>query len=107
MGNERLARRVLDEREQQRAAMPARMRKALEKKEAAHPDSNPYPNPSPSPNPKPNPDPSAQELPELEASALPLSLGARVRYVASALLVYSYWYSLGHGVLPPDMLEDE
>ena len=50
---------------------------------------------------------SAQELPELEASALPLSLGARVRYVASALLVYSYWYSLGHGVLPPDMLEDE
>ena len=54
-----------------------------------------------------NPYPSAQELPELEASALPLSLGARVRYVASALLVYSYWYSLGHGVLPPDMLEDE
>ena len=50
---------------------------------------------------------SAQELPELEASALPLSLGARVRYVASALLVYSYWYSLGHGVLPPDMLEDD
>ena len=50
---------------------------------------------------------SAQELPELEASALPLSLGARVRYVASALLVYSYWYSLSHGVLPPDMLEDE
>ena len=52
MGNERLARRVLDEREQQRAAMPARMRKALEKKEAANPHSNPHPNPNPSPNPE-------------------------------------------------------
>ena len=49
----------------------------------------------------------AQDLPELGISALPLPLAARVRYVASALLVYSYWYSLGRGVLPSDMLLDE
>ena len=35
VGSERLARRVLEEREQKRAAMPSRMRRALEKKEAA------------------------------------------------------------------------
>ena len=45
-----------------------------------------------------------QQLPELEAGALPLSLADRLRYVASALLVYSYWFSLGSGVLPPEML---
>ena len=45
-----------------------------------------------------------QQLPELEAAALPLSLADRLRYVASALLVYSYWFSLGSGVLPPEML---
>ena len=77
------------------------------KQHSGNPVLNPQPHPHPHPHPNLNPDASAQELPELEASALPLSLGARVRYVASALLVYSYWYSLGHGVLPPDMLEDE
>lgn len=47
---------------------------------------------------------TAQQLPPLHLSHLPLPLPMRVRYVSANLLLYSWWFQLGNGVLPEELL---
>lgn len=47
----------------------------------------------------------AATLPELELTSLPLPLHERVRYAAGSVLLYSWWYGLGHGVLPQHVMD--
>ena len=47
---------------------------------------------------------TAQRLPPLELEQLPLSLEMRIRYVAANLLLYKWWFPLGRGVVPEEMI---
>uniref|UniRef100_A0A7S3AP76 Uncharacterized protein n=1 Tax=Haptolina ericina TaxID=156174 RepID=A0A7S3AP76_9EUKA len=43
-------------------------------------------------------------LPEIRLHQLPLSLTDRVRYACANIHLYRWWYGLGTGVLPRDLI---
>lgn len=45
-----------------------------------------------------------RSLPEITLDSLPLPLHERIRHAAGSVLLYSFWYGLHTGVLPPELV---